>query len=86
MDVIKECHDELIKVYPDLQVRWVRIYGKRWAHLWGSSSELCSHTPLKIKINQDYGLCIDNSELIPAADLEKVVNEIRERFKQAELV
>lgn len=77
--LIETCHQTLIKHYPGLQVRWVRIYGKRWAHLYGDTEGI-SYQSLKIRLNPFYGICIDNPELIPLSDFDGIINCLKERF------
>lgn len=78
IEFIKACHQAIMELYPGLNLRWVHIYGKRWAHLYGNSGEPGSHSPLKIKLNENYGICIDNSELIPPQDLVQITAIISE--------
>jgi len=77
--LIETCHQTLLKQYPGLQVRWVRIYGKRWAHLYGDMEGI-SHQSLKMQLNPSYGICIDNPELIPSGDLDGIINRLKERL------
>lgn len=86
MDIIRECQNNMALRYPDLKMRWVRIYGKRWAHLYGDSSELSACSPLKIEIEPNFGLCIDNSEIVPAEELETMLETIKERFSHVDMV
>jgi len=76
---ITASHQALLEQYPGLQVRWVRIYGKRWAHLYGDSSGISCHA-LKMQLNQDYGIFIDNPELIPYGNLEEIIATLKEYF------
>lgn len=69
----------LLDMYPNLQLRWSKIYGKRWSHFHGNSGEP-AHNPLQLKLNKKYGLCIDNAEIIPADELDKVIKMIKECF------
>lgn len=86
MEFIRECQDDLVRAYPELKIRWARIYGKRWAYLYGNSSDVSCQAPLKIEINQDYGLCIDNNGIISVEELDKVVATIKERFSHVDMV
>jgi hypothetical protein len=81
-----ECQEELIRAYPDLKLRWVRIYGKRWAYLYGNFDNEGALAPLKIQLNHDYGLCLDNSEVIPETDLVNILKLLKERFSHVDLV
>jgi len=74
------CHQRLLEQYPDLHLRWVRIHGKRWAHLYGDTGRI-SWQPLKLQINNDYGICIDNPQLIPESDRQKLFASLEECFK-----
>jgi hypothetical protein len=72
-------HVALLEQYPGLQMRWVRIYGKRWAHLYGDTEGMSCH-PLKMQLNQGYGIYIDNPELIPHGNLEEIIATLKECF------
>lgn len=79
-DFIMKFHDALHKQYPGIQIRWMRIYGKRWAHMYGDGTVIALQ-PLKIQLNQDYGICIDNPELIPSENLDELIAVLKEYFK-----
>jgi hypothetical protein len=78
-EFIEVFHRALVEQYPGLQVRWVRIYGKRWAHLYGDAGDISCH-PFKMQLNQDYGICIDNLELISHQKLEEIIATLKEHF------
>ena len=85
LDFIQAHHQVLLDVYPGLQLRWVRIYGKRWDHLYGDAGSF-SGQALRTELNSNLGLCLDNPELIPAADLDTIMAELKEQFNDKNLV
>ena len=71
-------HQALQRLYPGLQLRWSRVYGRRrWAHIYGESEHL-SLRPLRVELGPDYGLYIDNPELIPPSDLDAIIGLLRQ--------
>lgn len=63
--------------YPGLQTRWSRVYGRRrWAHIYGTGEHF-TLTPLRVELGANYGLYIDNPELIPRNDLDHIISLIR---------
>ncbi len=72
-------HDYIIDRYPGLLVRWVKIYGKRWAYLHGNSTET-GFNAVQFRLNRKYGLCIDNPDTIPSDELDALITMIREHF------
>lgn len=73
-DIIPSLDRFLKQAYPGLQTRWSRVYGRRrWAHIYGTA-EFFSLKPLRIELGANYGLYIDNPELIPPNDLDKLVD------------
>lgn len=72
--MIPSLHQCLQQNYPGLQLRWSRVYGRRrWAHIYGGS-EIFSLNPLRVELGADYGLYIDNPELIPPADRDYIIS------------
>jgi len=82
---IQELHQALLREYPALQLRWVRIFGPRWAHLYGEAAE-ASCQAIKIRLNKSYGVCIDNPEYIPGPSLDTLIAQLKERFNDEDLV
>jgi len=78
-EFIRLFHEALLAQYPGLQLRWVSIYGKRWSHLYGDS-DIVALQPLKVQLNNDYGICIDNPEIIPHRNLEEIIAILKEFF------
>lgn len=70
---------ELCAAHPGIMLRWARIYGTRWAHLLGEVHELTA-IPLKLQINQEYGLIIENPEILSAKDVESIVDLLKGEF------
>lgn len=81
---IQDYHHTLVNAFPGLQLRWVRIYGKRWDHMYGDAGAF-SGQALRIKLNTNYGLCLDNPELIPTPELETIIAMLREIFNDDNL-
>jgi len=79
LDFIKACHEVLAELYPSLHLRWVRIYGKRWAYIYGNW-EYLDQGSLRIQLSQDYGICIDNAELVAPLELDQLAAIIKEHF------
>ncbi len=79
LDFIKVCHDVLVELYPGLRLRWVHIYGKRWAYIYGNSDDL-NRSSLRITLSRNYGICIDNAELVDPLELDQAVAIIKEHF------
>lgn len=78
-ELITRLHRDLSCKYPGLRMRWSRIYGSRWAHFLGGSAEV-SFFPVKLALNQDFGLCIENPEVLTQADLERIVGQLKGEF------
>jgi hypothetical protein len=79
-DFMIKFHHALLKEYPGLQMRWARIHGKRWAHLYGESAVLALQ-PLRIQLSQNYGIILDNPELIPKDNLDELIAVLKEYFR-----
>lgn len=79
------CHQILMERYPALKVRWSRIYGFRWSHLYGNT-ELSSFNPVKIRLNQNYGIFIDNAYILSPDELERIIKELKECFSDEPLL
>lgn len=73
------CHQILMERYPELKVRWSRIYGFRWSHIYGNI-EPTSFNPVKIRLNRNYGIFIDNANILTPDELEKIIKELKECF------
>lgn len=73
---IYNCHNYMTNVYPGLKLRWSRIYGKRWAHFLGNSSDL-SFCPVRVEISPGYGLSIENPEYLDEAELKKIISMLK---------
>lgn len=82
---IQVYHQTLVNAFPGLQLRWVRIYGKRWDHLYGEAAAF-SGPGLRTRLNANYGLCLDNPELIPNPELETIIAMLKEIFNEDTLV
>jgi|GEM_PF-1725180 len=81
-EFIRLFHDALLAHYPGLRLRWVNIYGKRWSHLYGDY-DIVAIRPLKVQLNNNYGICIDNPEIIGRRNLEEIIAILKEFFRYA---
>lgn len=75
-ELIKLLHRKLSLQYPALSMRWSRIYGSRWAHFLGGSTDV-SFFQVKLALNEDFGLCIDNPQILAHTDLERITAQIK---------
>lgn len=73
-------HNYLTTRYAGLSLHWVKIYGNRWAHLLGGGRDILS-VPLKLELNADYGLFIENPEILAGEDLSNVVELVKGAFE-----
>ncbi|MBC7075250.1 MAG: hypothetical protein H5T98_04115 [Syntrophomonadaceae bacterium] len=73
------CNQVFMELYPELKVRWARIYGPRWAYLCGGSEEI-SIAFKKIRLNDRYGICIDNAHILSPGELEEIIDSLKECF------
>jgi hypothetical protein len=78
-EMIQACHRVLLELHPELKIRWARIYGFRWAYLLGNS-ELTSINTVRIKLNEKYGIFIDNAEILSQAELKAMTATLKECF------
>jgi len=78
------CDNQILHIYPQIEMRWARIYGSRWAQLLGNFVDI-PFKPLRIKLNDKYGLLIDNANSLPPADLEQLIAILKECFEDEPL-
>ncbi len=78
-EMVTACNQALQELYPELKVRWARIYGPRWAYLCGNSEGI-SIGFKKIRLNDKYGICIDNAEILSPGEIEDIINSLKEFF------
>jgi hypothetical protein len=83
-DIICSCHQALKELYPELIVRWARIYGYRWAFIHGTITDNTSTGVVKLRLNDNYGLCIDNASIITPEQLNEIKNTLKEYFTNDE--
>ncbi len=79
-NIICSCHEALKELYPKLIVRWARIYGYRWAFIHGTITPDISTALVKLHLNNNYGLFIDNANIITPDDLNEIKNTLKEYF------
>ena len=70
---------ELLASYPGLILRWSKIYGSRWAHLCGNNAGIAMN-PVKVALNHDYGICIDNPDMLGTYEVDRLVIILKECF------
>lgn len=78
-ELIFHLHQEYSRRYPGLIMRWSRIYGSRWAHFLGGGATV-SFAPYKLALNNSFGLCIENPEILKPADLDMILSELKGAF------
>jgi len=83
-EYLRFCDNQILRIYPQIRIRWARIYGSRWAHLLGNFADL-SLKPLRVKLNDKYGLLIDNAHSLPPADLQQLIAILKECFEDEPL-
>lgn len=83
-DIIHSCHEALKELFPELIIRWARIYGYRWAFIHGTITPEISTAPVKVRLNDNYGLCIDNASIITPEQLNEIKNTLKEHFNNDE--
>lgn len=81
--LIDVCQLAMQQLYPQLLLRWSRIYGSRWAYLAGSNADTSCLTPTRIKISSEYGICIDNVDVISATELTDILQTLEVCFAYA---
>lgn len=74
--LLESCQLAVQQVYPELLLRWSRIYGRRWAYLSGNSAETICLNPTRIKVSPEYGICIDNVEVLSPFELENMIKTL----------
>ncbi|MDD3268619.1 MAG: hypothetical protein PHX14_04800 [Syntrophomonadaceae bacterium] len=72
-------HQELLQLYPGLLLRWAKIFGSRWAYFYGNSREVALNT-VKTTLKPEYGICIDNPDMLGTIELERLVIKLKECF------
>lgn len=77
--LIRQCHCICQEAYPGLALRWARIYGRRWAFVCGEG-QAPAYNSIKVELNQDLGICVDNPGVVSLTELEKLINLLREVF------
>lgn len=82
-DFIRACHQVIIQAYPGLILRWSRIYGKRWSYLYGGEEgpDTVGLNALRIKLNSDFGVCIENPDRLTQAELNQLTGLLKECFR-----
>lgn len=78
-ELILDLHQEYSHRFPGLVMRWSKIYGSRWAHFLGGGT-IVSFSSYKLALNNDFGLCIENPEMLNPAVLDTIISELKGAF------
>ncbi len=78
------CQLAMQHTYPQLLLRWARIYGSRWAYLTGSSADTLCLQPARFIISSEYGIFIDNADVLSPSELEDIVHTFKGCFAYAQ--
>ncbi|MGI6467828.1 MAG: hypothetical protein GXZ09_02565 [Syntrophomonadaceae bacterium] len=70
---------QLGAAYPGIKLRWARIYGRRWSHLLGEVHDPTA-VPMKLQINNEYGVIIEKHEILAMEDVENIVGLLKGEF------
>lgn len=79
MKMLTRCTDIIAELYPDLNLRWAKIYGKRWSFISGKGNPQ-NFNSIKLRLNRDYGLFIDNPEILSRFECEELLQSLQECF------
>lgn len=82
-ELLQACQLAMQHTYPQLLVRWARIYGSRWAYLAGSSAETVCLQPARFRFSSEYGICIDNADVLSPTELEDIIQTLEGCFAYA---
>lgn len=52
LPTLQACHQAIQELYPELKVRWTKIYGRRWSHVWGTKP-VCSAPAGRCRLTRD---------------------------------
>ncbi len=77
--LIIQYHEQLTAHHPGLKLRWSRIYGKRWSHFLGNTSEL-AFFPFRMELNDSYGLSIENPDLLSQQEFDLIIELLKGAF------
>lgn len=78
-NLIRSCQEAVHAQYPELKIRWVRIYGNRWSYISGSNPDI-SYTAQRLRLNDDYGVLIDNPEKLNPEELAELESTLKGVF------
>lgn len=77
--LIDECQSLINQVYPELSIRWAKIYGKRWAFIKGNQTGLSLNSE-KYQLNPKLGIILDNPEVISEEQKKGLLALLKECF------
>ncbi|MBO8158906.1 hypothetical protein [Thermosyntropha sp.] len=84
-DLIEKCHEIIKQIYPDLLIRWAKIYGNRWSFIRGDQTGL-SLAMEKHQLTKSVGILLDNPEILTPEQKEELLNGLKEAFLNAKYV
>lgn len=79
-ELAKAYSKAILDSYPGLKLRWAKIYGNRWSFLFGNSGEVSLNSK-RIRLNDRYGIYIDNLEILNLEELEELTAALKECFE-----
>ncbi len=79
-ELARACNKTILRLHPGLKLRWAKIYGNRWSYLFGNNREI-SLNAKRIRLNEEYGIYIDNPEKMPEKELGELAAALKECFR-----
>jgi len=80
LPTLQACHQAIQELYPELKVRWTKIYGRRWSHVWGDETSMFS-AGRRVQINEGWGIVVDEPCPIPEPELTQMVQVLKDYLK-----
>lgn len=72
-------YEEISAACSGVQIRWARIFGRRWEFLSGNCPEISLDT-VRLPINARFGLCLANTEMLDRNELDMLKDSIGQSF------
>ncbi|HOB11958.1 MAG TPA: hypothetical protein PKO32_02270 [Syntrophomonadaceae bacterium] len=80
LPVLQACHQAVQESYPGLGLRWTKIYGRRWSHVWGDGTSMLS-AGRRVQINESWGMVLNEPCPIPEPELTQMVQVLKNYLK-----
>ncbi len=80
LPVLQACHRAVKELYPGLELRWTKIYGRRWAHIGGDETSMLG-AGRRVQINEYWGMVLNEPCPIPEPELVQIVQVLRDYLK-----